>query len=134
MHPILKTLRRSEEYRRLCAAVAESRGPVSVFGLNEAHKTHMASAIAGETDICALYIAQNEPAAISAYEDISKYNENAMLFPTRDISLAANAYAVSAEIEMRRIEVLSRLSEGAPCFIVAPIEALLQRRVRPAVL
>lgn len=134
MHPILKTLRRSEEYRRLCAAVAESRGPVSVFGLNEAHKTHMASAIAGETGICALYIAQNEPAAISAYEDISKYNENAMLFPTRDISLAANAYAVSAEIEMRRIEVLSRLSEGAPCFIVAPIEALLQRLVRPAVL
>ena len=133
-HPILKALHGSEEYRRLSETLRQNGGSLSIYGLLDAHKTHMSAALMSDLERQLIYIAPSEASALRAYDEISKYIEKTYLFPARDISLTAKTYASSGGIQQRRIEALCALLGGESCAVVASAEALIQRLTPPDVI
>ena len=49
-HPILKALHGSEEYRRLSETLRQNGGSLSIYGLLDAHKTHMSAALMSDLE------------------------------------------------------------------------------------
>ena len=125
--PLFRALEGAEEYQKLVEALDKNRGPVSVFGLGEAHRPNMASALHARFGAQTLVIAPSAQAAGRLYEEISAYHQNALLFPIREMPLNARSYVQSRELEFRRLNVLTRLASGEKLLVVAPIEALMQR-------
>lgn len=127
--PLFRALEGAEEYQKLAEALDKKRGPVSVFGLGEAHRPNMASALYARFGTQTLVVAPSAQAAGRLFEEISAYHKNALLFPIREMPLNARSYVQSQELEFRRLNVLTRLASGESLLVVAPIEALMQRLV-----
>lgn len=127
LEPLFRALEGAEEYQKLAEALDKKCGPVSVFGLGEAHRPNMAAALFARLCAQTLVIAPSAQAAGRLYEEISCYHKNALLFPIREMPLNARSYVQSRELEFRRLNVLTRLASGERIIVVAPVEALMQR-------
>ena len=129
LEPIYRALKRSAEYEKLLEELDKKRGPVSVFGLGEAHRPSIAAALYAHLDSQTLVIAPSSQAAGRLFEELSCYHKNALLFPIREMPLNARSYVQSQELEFRRLNVLTRLALGERLLVIAPIEAVMQRLV-----
>lgn len=131
--PIISILNKHPEYTRLLASIQKGEGPAGVFGLGDAHKGHVAAAIAAQSGMAVLVVAPNELTAGRLCDDISAFTP-CVHFPAREIPLAGKGYAASTSIEARRIAILSSLSEGAKLTVTVSIQALMQRVAEPEVI
>ena len=135
--PLFAVLEKSDEYKRLRDELNRGAGPVSVFGLGEAERLHISAALAdafvtsGKT---LLYITPSLQSARRLSEEFSGYLENILLFPMRETPLNAHSYVQSQELTAKRMKVIMNLIDEKPCFIIAPVEALMQRMCAPEVL
>ena len=129
--PLFRFLSRSPEYERLSDALLGSQGPVGVFGLGEAHRTHIAAALHAQTGGTTLIVAPSAQSAQRLYEELICYHKDALLFPIRETPLNAHSFVQSQEITNRRVRVLLSLLSGEPALIVAPVEAVMQRMCPP---
>lgn len=127
--PLFRALERSPEYEKLCEELEKNRGPVSVFGLGEAHRPHIAAALFARLSCQTLLVAPSAQAAGRLFEELSCYHKNALLFPIREMPLNAKSYVQSQELTFRRLNVLTRLARGERLIVIAPIEAVMQRLV-----
>ena len=126
--PILRILENHPEYLRLREALQRGEGPVSVFGLGEGNKGHVAAALAESTGMPLLVVEPNEVSAARFADD---FPGKALHFPARELLLSGKSYAVSDSLQARRVAVLSALAEGAKPVLAVSIEALLQRVAPP---
>ncbi|MBQ2517309.1 MAG: hypothetical protein II536_00615, partial [Clostridia bacterium] len=81
-------LERSGEYMRLREALERSEGPLSVFGLGEAHRLHTLAALYRGSKEAVLLVEPSQLAANKAHEELLHYVPDALLFPARELPLA----------------------------------------------
>ena len=125
-NPLFAVLDQYPEYVRLRETLSSAGGPVSIFGLGEAHKAHLLSALHGREAHTMLVVSANENAAAKMTELLSDYGET-VHFPARELPLAGRGVVASDAIAARRIGTLTRLAAGEPLLIVASLPALMQR-------
>lgn len=128
---ILSILDGIGEYERLCSALKCGEGPVSVFGLGEAHRLHAAAGLYYKLGKAMLLVAPSALAASRAREELLHYIPEALLFPARELPLAVKRFTESPSIKAQRLACITKLIGGEACFIVTSIEALMQRMVPP---
>jgi len=131
INKILEVLKESAEYTRLYEALREGRGALSVFGLGEAHRIHTVSALFNDLGGTLLFVAPTAAAANRAHEDLSRYFEDALLFPARELPISVQHYTESPAVSARRMECMLKLMNGERGIIVTCIEALMQRMAPP---
>ncbi len=129
--PLFDFLERSPEYESLTDALSNARGPVGVFGLGEAHRTHIAAALHAKLAGTTLIVAPSAQSAQRLFEVLACYHKNTLLFPIRETPLNARSYVQSQELTNRRLRVLLALISGESALIVAPVEAVMQRMCPP---
>ncbi|OQA14744.1 MAG: Transcription-repair-coupling factor [Firmicutes bacterium ADurb.Bin356] len=123
-HPLLHALLKAPEYIRLNEILSNGEGPVSVFGLFEAHCSHVFAALCQKRS--GLLIAPSEQEARRLYELTSSFISSAALFPAAEIALV-HAYASAGETSKTRLASLMRLVLGEPAAIITSVDALMQR-------
>ncbi len=133
-HPLLQILKRHPEYERLAANLASAGGCAAVFGLGEAHRTHVAAGLFAECKKTLLLVTANENSAARIVEDASYYVKNVFHMPARETPLGGKPVAASAGLAARRVEALTRLASGEKLMLVVSAETLLQRLAPPEAL
>lgn len=133
-NPLFTILNKSSDYLRLHSALENGTGPISVFGLGEAQRMHIASSLHAMIGGSMLFVAASEQSAKQIYETVSAYCPDAVLFPSREIPLNAHSFVQSQDITAKRMNVVNKLVCGDDLVIIAPIEALMQRMVPPEVI
>ncbi|MCR5611066.1 MAG: transcription-repair coupling factor [Clostridiales bacterium] len=128
---ILEILKKHPEYERLLSSLNAGEGALSVFGLGEAHRIHMAAALYKDSGKTLLYVAPSALGAVKAHEELSGYFEDACLFPARELPLAVKHFTESPAVNARRLGVMMRLIDRKPTLLVTSIEALMQRMAPP---
>lgn len=127
INPLFAVLRKSNDYMRFVSAMEKNLGPVSIFGLGESQRIHMAAALYNDTGRTFLIVAPSAQAALRIHENILGYYPDAMLFPAREVPLNAHTYVQSQELTVCRMKVICSLVSGKTSLVVASIEALMQR-------
>lgn len=128
---IFDFLKKNGEYVRLSSALKAGEGALSVFGLGEAHRIHAAAALFNDVGSSLLFVAPSQMAAVKAHEDIRGYIPDAELFPARELPLAVAHFTESPAVTAQRLRVMLRLLNNEPTFVVASMEALMQRLTPP---
>ena len=126
-HPLLNILTRHPEYERLTANLVSGGGCAAVFGLGEAHRTHVAAGLFAASKRTLMLVSANETSAARIAEDASYFTKDVCHLPAREMPLGGRAVAASADVSARRLEALMRLASGEPIMLVLSAEALLQR-------
>ena len=129
MEQLLSALCKDAAYRQLDTVLSEGSGSAAVFGLPEAHRPAVTSALAaGRT---AVWIASTQVEAVRLHGLLRAYAPDALLFLPRDLPLVY-LQAVSGERRAQRLAVLSRLALHTPTLLVTCAEALMERLAPPA--
>ena len=99
------------------------KGPAAAFGLPDAHKAHIASAIAIHRTT--LVVTATETGAAAITESMRAFGVPTEAFLPRDTPLV-HVHAASGERVERRIAVLTALARGQRIAVVATVAALMQ--------
>ena len=126
-HPLLGILQTHPEYQRLAGNLAAGGGCAAVFGLGEAHRTHVAAGLFVHCDKTLLLVSANESSAARIAEDAAYFTKQVIHLPARETPLGGRALAASADLAARRMDALVRLASGERLMLVLSAEALLQR-------
>ncbi len=130
-HPLLSALYKAPEYIRLNEILSSRGGPVALFGLYEAHCSHLFAALSIKHG--GLLVAPSEQEAKMLYEQAAAFKGNIALLPAAEVALV-HAYASAGETSKTRIASLMRLVLGEPVGIITSVDALMQRLAPPKVL
>lgn len=133
-HPLIRILKKHPEYNRLVSVLEAAGGSAAVFGLGEAHRTHIAAGLFGDCKKTLLMVTANETSAARMAEDASHFIKNVYHMPTRETPLGGKAVTASKGLAARRVEALTRLASGERVMLVISAEALLQRVAPPQAL
>ena len=116
-----------KEYERLGASLQNGEGALSVFGLGEAHRVHMAAALFRSLGKTMLFVAPSSLSAAKTHEELSFYVPDAKLFPPRELPVAVQHFTESPAVKAQRLDVITRLISCEPTLVVTCVEALMQR-------
>ena len=130
-HPLIEILKKHPEYMRLMQAMTRAEGCAAVFGLGEAHRSHVAAALYEHTQKTLIVVSANETSAARITEDASYFVKNVYHLPARETPLGGKTVSASAGLTARRMQVLTKLVSGERLMIVVSAEALLQRLTPP---
>ncbi len=119
------------EYARLSSALRAGEGALSVFGLGEAHRIHTAAALYRDLGSTVLFVAPSQMAAVKVHEDVQGYIPDAVLFPARELPVAVAHFTESPAVTAERLRIMLRLLNNEQTFVVASVEALMQRLSPP---
>ena len=123
-HSLCSILNEMPEYRRFEEAVAGRKGPVAVFGLQDAAKAHLI-ACAGEKRPV-LYVCATDTGAMEMWEMTKGFFPEAALFLPRDVPLV-HVLNVSDERSIQRVGALTKAVTGERPVILCSVEAVLQK-------
>ena len=119
------------EFSKVVRNVRDEDGPVSIFGLVDAQKTHFISAILNKTKKRSFFITQNEYSAQKTYEEFyALYGDAAVFFPVREVVLF-DIEARNYDIVFKRLKALDRILRNDYQVAVASIEAVTQILLPP---
>ena len=117
-------------YKELERALDGGYTPAAVTGVSNIHKALLALDMAQKRRM--LIICDDEASCTRLVSDINELarQELACLFPAKDLNFAYME-GISREYEHKRIEALSKFSEGRCRIIAASVEAAMQATVPP---
>ena len=125
--PLLDVLFTAPDFARLAETLTAGGGPVAAFGLPEAHKSHIAAALAArEPGRTVLLVTSTDTAAVRMRADAEALGVDTGLLLSRETPLV-HVLNVSGERVGERVRALLLLAEGRPGVVVASMAALLQR-------
>ena len=84
MKALTGPLRESEPFRRILDALQKGLTPVEVTGCVVSQEAHLIAAL-DNTAPCRLVVTHTEEKAKKIYEDLTFFEEETMLYPSRDI-------------------------------------------------
>ena len=114
-------------------AVERERLPVACTGLSAVHKAAVIMALCRQTGRKAVVFTHHEAAAAEMTDDLGSLGLNCLNFPSRDYCIGPLS-GYSKEYEQKRMETLSRLSDGDFDVLTVALDAAVQLTVPPAVL
>ncbi len=132
---ILQLIQDLPKFREIRESLRESGGAVQVEGLAAATKSAFTAALQRTMKRPTLVVTYNYEQAEHLYDDLSSLGMNgeALLVAPSD-GMVYRDGDTDYDVIGRRITALSRLQDGRPVVIVAPISAVLQRTIPPEVL
>ena len=120
-------LTKSADFISLEKDVREGVSPLSVFGVSDGQKAHLAAALCEERPI--LFITQGAAGAEKVKNDFEFYTgKKAVLFPAREHLMQAQFQ--SGEVQQQRIRALDAVLNGAK-IVVTPMDAVLYNLMPP---
>ncbi len=121
-------LENSADFSRLEKNVREGVTPISVFGVSDGQKTHIATALAEDRPV--LFVTQGISSAEKIKSDFEFYTgKKAVIFPDKILG----AQFQSGEVQMKRIEALDACLSGVSA-LIAPLEAVIYNVMPPEAL
>ena len=130
MKKITEPLLGFRELKEIADAMAGACYPIAVAGCVDSQEAHLIAEL-GRNSSCRFVVAENELRARKIYEDLSFFDENTVLYPSRDL-LFYSADVASNQISLRRIETLEKLAAGEEVTIVAVFDVLMEKMIPPA--
>ena len=117
---------KSRAYNELCDALLKNNTPVSLSGVSDIHKAHIAAALC-ERDGVSLLICRNEVLGRQFCSDVNAIMGKgaAVFFPERDLCFDISETS-SRDYEQERLSALCRSLEGEAKLIIAPVSAAMQ--------
>ncbi|MBR2407066.1 MAG: transcription-repair coupling factor [Clostridia bacterium] len=110
-----------------------ARSPVMLTGPGHIHKVLLAHTLCARRGCRGLFLTADEAEATRVYEDLLALGVDALLLPSRELSLH-QAESASREYEQMRLGVLSRMAQNDYGIVVAGIDAVLGYTLPPATL
>ncbi len=123
-------LSKSADYCRLEKNVRDGVNPISVFGVSDSQKIHIATALSEDRPL--LFVAQGEASAEKIKQDYEFYSGNKAVVLSGPEQLLQASFQ-SGEIAKKRIEALSSLLDGTKC-VVATVDAIMFNLMPPEAL
>lgn len=132
---ILKMIQDLPKVREITEALREGGSAIQVEGLAAATKSAFTAALQRTMKRPTLVVAYNYEQAEHLYDDLASLGMNgeAILVAPSD-GMVYRDGDTDYNVIGRRITALSRLQDGRPLVVVAPISAVLQRTIPPEVL
>ena len=118
-------------YPALLDDIKKGNYPLKIRGCSGSQEAHMIAHLALEAG-CRLIVSPNEEKARKLYEDLSFFDEQAVLYPSRDI-LFYSADIKGGSIVRRRIEIMKRLIGGEKLTILCGIDVLMEKMIPPEI-
>ncbi len=110
-----------------------ARSPILLTGTGHIHKVLLTHALSARMGRKAFFVVADEAEATRVCEDLAALGENALMLPSRDVSLRQTESA-SREYEQLRLGVLSKMVNGDYSAVVAGIDAVMSYTVPPETL
>ena len=121
-------LKNEPAFSRLKENLEKGKKGIAAVGLSRSHTALISNALGRKCVV----IAPDEASANELYEDLINLGADALYFPSRDLCLSDAG--ASKEYEIKRINTLSRLLDGAFGVLVCPVSAAVSRTVPKGVL
>ena len=109
------------------------RSPIMLTGTGHTHKVLLTHALAARMGRKAFFVVADEAEATRLCEDLAALGENALMLPSRELSLRQMDTS-SREYEQLRLGVLSKMVSGEYSAVVAGVDAVMSYTVPPATL
>ena len=117
------------EFEKLLHAIDGAGCPAAVSGLSPIHRAHFAAAIRQETGRTVILVCADEREGERFCSDLAALTgESALLLPAREFIFHQSA-AVSRQWEHKRLNCMEAMLDNRAGFVVATVEALLQRTI-----
>jgi len=122
------------EVQELIAALEAGRSPAALSGVAAVHRAHIAAGIGVVTQRPVVMVCADEGEAERLAKDLAAFAGQSVPVLTPRAFTFHNVATVSRQWEHRRLALMQALSAGELPFLVATVEALLQRTMPPSVL
>ncbi len=129
MKAFAEPLYAGQAYKAILDDMKRGNYPLKIRGCSDSQEAHMIAYLSGESG-CRLIVSPNEEKARRIYEDLSFFDEHAVLYPSRDI-LFYSADIRGGSIVGRRIEIMKRLISGERLTILCGIDVLMEKMIPP---
>lgn len=127
MRALTEPLYRYEEYLNIEEAIRTKHFPVQISGCVDSQKGHFISAL-GKDAPCRLILTYRDEKAREIYEDLSFFDKNTLLYPSKDI-LFYSADIHSNQVVEKRMDILKSLSSGESVTLVACMDAIMEKLI-----
>ena len=125
---------RIPEFQQLLSALEGGRSPAALSGVSAVHRAHLAAALGQATGRPVVMVCADEGEGERLGRDLAAFTgEQVPVLTPRTFTFHAAA-TVSRQWEHRRLALMGRMAAGETPFLVATVEALLQRTLPPQVL
>ena len=125
---------RLPDVEQLLAALEGGRSPAALTGAAAVHRAHIAAAIGLRTGRPVVVVCADEGEGERLAKDLAAFTGEEIPLLTPRTFTFHNAATVSRQWEHRRLALMHRMKAGELPFLVATVEALLQRTLPPEVL
>ncbi len=131
-HPGLISFFTEKDSFRDIVANTGKYGTVGIYGIDEAQKHFVMTALGSFVSLPLLIIASGEDKARDLVQDLSVYfpGETVEYFPAREI-VPVETYAQSREILSQRVQVLDKVLQGKAPVVISTPDALCRRLFPP---
>ncbi len=128
---LINPLLEMNEYKSILDSIEKYRTPVNITGPSDSQKAHISYSLLEHLNMKGIFITYNEMQARKLYEDFSFFfGDEAVFFPVKEIMLH-DVEAKSYDVVYQRLDLLNRVLDGKFRFVVASIEALVQKLILP---
>ena len=134
MKLLTAALNRLPEFQQLLSALEGGRCPVALSGVAAVHRVHIAAGIGLLTQRPVVMVCADETEGERLARDLAAFTGQSVPVLTPRSFTFHSAASVSRQWEHRRLTLMRRLTDDPPPFLVATVEALLQRTMPPEVL
>lgn len=131
MNIIDNIMLKSKKFNKYLQDVKENKFPMSLSGLTDVAKVHMAYATALNVNKPFVIITYNEIQAKKLLKDLKYFKDNILYFPKKEI-VTYDIEAESRDIQNQRASVLNNIAMGKNPIIVTTIETLMQKIISKA--
>ncbi len=134
MNGFLKICNNLAEFEEITGGILKGESPVSVMGVSDSVRTHLAFSVCKKRGKCPIFITSTEAQAREIYDDLNYFFEGKiLLFPNRDL-LFYDIEATATDIKKKRLEVLDRLVTNPGEYgIVTTVSAMISATVPSSV-
>ena len=122
------------EIQQLLACLEGGRCPVALSGVSAIHRVQIAAGVGLITQRPVVLLCADEGEGERLAQDLAAFVEQPVPVLTPRSFTFHNAASVSRQWEHKRLSLMRRLQQGQAPFLVATVEALLQRTLPPEVL
>ena len=127
MRALTEPLKKYDIYLKIEKAMQEHRYPIQVSGCVDSEKAHLICNL-GQSAPCRLILTYRDEKARELYEDLSFFDPNTVLYPSKDI-LFYSADIHSNQVVEKRMEILKRLSAGDALTVVACLDVVMEKLI-----
>ncbi len=134
MKLLTAAINRLPEFQQLLVCLEGGRCPVALSGVSAIHRVHMAAGVGLLAQRPVVLLCADEGEGERLAQDLAAFAETPVPVLTPRSFTFHNAASVSRQWEHKRLSLMRQLQQGQLPYVVATVEALLQRTLPPDIL